>query len=211
MTLPINRAQAHKMAQWMKAHFGDAMDAATEGTPFSTDLLCAIACQETAYVIVGWIGTYGADVILARSVFDASGDAEGTERTAFPVNAAAFRARYGDEFTDMLIAEANLMRPMRHPPLAPAHLLYKGYGIFQYDLQHVTHDEAFFREKQWATFATCLDRVLTELTAKYSAQKNDLREAVRAYNGRGAKAEAYRDNVFTFLDYCREVDKDGPI
>ena len=69
--------------------------------------LCAIVCQETAYKWIPWIGRHPVRTIVERAVYDASGDYPGTSRRPFPVNTAAFRARYGSAATDMLIEEAN--------------------------------------------------------------------------------------------------------
>ena len=95
------------MAEWMKSNFGPAIDKAVKGTPFSTDILCGIACQETAYFWLPLLKRLSAKEILARCVLDANGDYPGTKRRAFPTNTAAFRNQYGDEFADMLTSEAN--------------------------------------------------------------------------------------------------------
>jgi hypothetical protein len=114
----------------------------------------------------------------------------------------AFHQRYGDAFTQDLIGEANQTRALRGLPAAS--WVYKGYGIFQYDLQYVGADTAFFQQKQWGEFQACLDRALSELKTKYAHYK-DLRTTVRAYNGSGPSAEAYADDVMTLLAWCSEV------
>ena len=48
MSLPITRRQAKAEARWMKRHYGDRIARAVHRTPFSVNLLCGIACQETA-------------------------------------------------------------------------------------------------------------------------------------------------------------------
>jgi hypothetical protein len=141
--------------------------------------------------------------IVERTVFDASGDYPGTSRGAFPVNTAAFRARYGNDFTAMLIEEANKTRRLQN--YGDAQWVYKGYGLFQYDLQSVLDDESFFREKKWYNFDECLAKAVFELDAKLQQEGGDLWEAIRAYNGKGAAARAYRDNVKVFTSYCAEV------
>ena len=80
-----------------------------------------------------------------RAIGDASGDFPNTSRSAFPKDTPTFRAAFGDAFADMLIAEANASRALRN--MGPKTWVYKGYGIFQYDLQHVHADKAFFRER----------------------------------------------------------------
>ncbi len=109
MSLPITKEQAHTATHWMKSNFSDSISRAVQGTPFSVDLICAIACQETAYFWLSFI-KLPVEEVLKRCVLDASGDFPGTKRSAFPRNTAAFRERYGNEVTDQLIAEANLTR-----------------------------------------------------------------------------------------------------
>ena len=92
--------------------------------------------------------------VLGRAIGDASGDVPGTTRSAFPKDTAAFRGAFGDAFADMLVAEANATRRLRD--FGPKTWVYKGYGLFQYDLQHIRGDEAFFREKQWYALDACL-------------------------------------------------------
>src|SRR5438132_575586 len=65
-------------------------------------------------------------------------------------------------------------------------------------------DEAFFRERKWYDIDECLNRVMKELAGKYKAQK-DVWKAVRAYNGSGAGAARYVNNVVQFASYSGEV------
>ena len=76
--------------------------------------------------------------------------------------------------------------------------------MFQYDLQSVKTDEAFFRERKWYDFDECLKRVMKELASKYKAHK-DVWKAVRAYNGSGAGAARYVNNVVQFASYSGEI------
>lgn len=200
--LPISRRQAHQVAHWMKSNFGAKLQAASTGTPFSIDLLCAIVCQETAYFWVGLINSLPAQTIVERCVLDASGDYPGTSRSVFPRNTAEFRSRCGGAFTELLIDEANKTRALRG--YGPKQWVYKGYGIFQYDLQYVIPDQAFFEGKQWYSFETCLAKCVHELKEKYRVH-NDLWKAVRAYNGSGPTATRYANNVFTFREWCAET------
>src|SRR5437764_13803602 len=164
MPLPISQKQAYAVAEWMKSNFGPAIDKAVKGTPFSTDILCGIACQETVYFWLPLLKRLSAKEILARCVLDANGDYPGTKRSAFPTNTAAFRNQYGDEFADMLISEANKTRKLRG--FGPQQWVYKGYGLFQYDLQSVRTDEAFFREVKGSEVDGCSNRATTECVGK---------------------------------------------
>lgn len=203
MSLPITRRQARTAARWMKRHYGDRIARAVRGTPFSVNLLCGIACQETAIFWLNFIDDLSPDEVLARCVLDASGDYPGTVRMAFPRNTEAFVARYGQDLADMLIEEANISRVLRG--FRPQRWVYKGYGLFQYDLQHIVRDKRFFTDKRWYLFDQCLDRAMRELRTKY-ARTGNLWSAVRAYNGTGPAATRYANNVMQFTAYCAEVD-----
>ena len=219
--LPIGEAAARRATRWLMAHFGKQIHAAASGTPFGPEILCAIACQETAYFWLPLLESLQtkaefkndadglADLIVARCVLDASGDYPDTQRTAFPKNTATFRAKYGDAFTGLLIGEANQTRALRG--YGPKEWVYKGYGIFQYDLQSVREDEAFFRELRWHDFSACLEKCVGELKNKYHEQDDDLWEAIRAYNGSGPRARAYRDNVRTFAGWTADEISKIPV
>lgn len=202
MPLPITKTQAIKSITWLKTNYGNQLNQAVKNTVFTIDTLCGIACQETANVWVSWIGKKTPEEILKLCVFDASGDFPGTQRSAFPKNAAAFRAKYGDVFTNTLIAEANLSRKARG--FGAAQWLYKGYGIFQYDLQHVINDQAFFEQKQWYNMDKCIEKVMKELNTKWNIT-HDMFRTIKAYNGSGPRAQEYANNVTIFISYSKEV------
>jgi len=187
-------------------NFGARLREATLNKLYQVEHLCGIVCQETAHKWLKWLDAQEVATIVARCVFDASGDYPGTQRTAFPVNTAAFHEQYGDDFTNMLIAEANLTRNLQG--WTNRTWVYKGYGLFQYDLQHVKSDEAFFREKQWYSFDTCLQRACAELDEKLKQKRNDLWKAIAAYNGSGKAAAEYAANVKVLAGYCAEVTRE---
>lgn len=205
--LPISLAQAKKVTQWLKRNWGDKIEATCKGTSFPPHVICAIACQETAYFWLKMSEQLSADEVLARCVLDASGETASDPRSAFPRNTGAFRSKYGDNFTDMLIDEANVTRKIRG--LSPREWVYKGYGIFQYDLQAVTDDEAFFHKKEWYQIDKCLDRVMMELKSKW-ARTHELWASVKAYNGSGSRAEQYKRNVQRFADVTQDAWKEAP-
>ncbi|SED01190.1 hypothetical protein SAMN05444161_2322 [Rhizobiales bacterium GAS191] len=202
-SLPISKAAALACAHWLVDNFGDALRTAVGGKAYAVKHLCGIVCQESAYKWLKWTAAQNAATIIARCVFDASGDYPGTSRSAFPKNTAAFRAKYGDTFTNMLINEANLTRRLQG--WGDQSWVYKGYGIFQYDLQNVRGDRSFFEAKKWYSFSECLTRVCQELDIKLTESNGDLWQAIKSYNGSGAKAEQYMQNVKIFTQYCSEV------
>lgn len=216
-SLPISESQCRRSTRWLMGHFGTRIVDATTGTPFSPAVLCGIVCQETAYFWLPLLEKLEktaewknrpeelAEMLVARCVLDASGDYPGTTRSAFPKNTAAFQKEYGATFTNMLIAEANQTRALRG--FGPKAWVYKGYGIFQYDLQFVKTDVAYFRDRKWHDFDVCLQRVMGELKHTFKIHK-ELWEAVRAYNGSGPRARQYRDNVKVFSGWAQsEIDK----
>ena len=131
--MPLSKAQAQKAIAWLRLNFGDKIENAVTGTPFSANDILAIACQETAYSWINWIDKMKPEDVLKYCIFDASGDVPDSSRAAFPKNKAAMLAVYPKSFVNMLIAEANKMRAVKG--WGAREFLYKGYGIFQYDLQ----------------------------------------------------------------------------
>lgn len=202
MPLPISKLQALKCIRWMKDNFSNEMKKATNLTPFNIDILCGIACQETAYVWMSWISKKTPEEILGLCVFDASGDFPGTKRSAFPKNTAAFQEKYGNDLSNLLISEANRSRKQRGLGAAP--WVYKGYGIYQYDLQHIEIDKSFFLQKKWYNYDECLKKVMSELIEKWERNK-DMYKTIKAYNGSGPAAENYANNVMIFISYSKEV------
>jgi hypothetical protein len=184
----------------MKEHFEANIAGAIAGTPFEKELLYAIACQETACCWYAWIPRLTPAEILARCVFDASGDINGS-RIAFPRNTAAFIQKFGQGLANMLIAEANATRALHG--WGPKPWVYAGYGIFQYDIQAILSDPDFFTKKMWYNIQPCLDRVLRVLNNKWQQHPNDLFNTVRAYNGSGPRAEQYARNVMQFLSWIK--------
>lgn len=198
--LPLSRTKCLLTADWLEHNYGDSSAAAVENTPFTKELLYAIACQESAIYFYDWTKDHTPEEVLGRCVFDASGDVNGT-RNAFPKNTVAFIARYGQEVANMLIAEANITRAMRG--FGPKQWVYAGYGLFQYDLQHIQGDEEFFIRKHWYQMDHCLEKVIAELKSKWASHPNDLFNTIKAYNGSGKRAENYANNVLQFLDWIR--------
>lgn len=200
---PLNRKQCLRVKTWLMNNFGDEIKKAILGKAYDIDIVCAIACKETAIEWLAWIEKMSPDQILARCVFDASGDYPNTSRKAFPNTTAAFFDRYGRELTDQLILEANLTRRLKK--FKDQKWVYKGYGIFQYDLQHIVNDLEFFRDKKWYNFSECLNKLITEMDSKLELAKGDLADAIRRYNGSGQKAEEYAAHVLQMTEWCREL------
>lgn len=203
MALPLTKQQVLKGAGWLLSNFPAEIAAAVAGKPYDTSIVCAIACKETGFIWIGRSSTMTGRQLLPLLIGDASGDVAGAPRSAFPKNTAEFRAAFGKPFTDTLIAESNKARALRG--LSPAQIVYKGYGIFQYDLQHVRTDRAFFENLMWHDIGPCIDRLTRELDRSFKAAHNNRREGVRRYNGSGPRAEQYADHVMAFAEWCDEL------
>lgn len=206
--MPLSKSQCINCVTWMKNNFEERIIAAVKNTAFDEQLVYAIACQETAQRWQLWMNADAATV-LERCVFDASGDFPDTSRSAFPKNKNEFETAYGNALTQMLIDEGNKMRAMPQPGspngFGAANYLYKGYGIFQYDLQNIKTDESFFTNKLWYSIDECLARLLKELNEKWKAHSNDIYNTVKSYNGSGSRAEDYAQRVSQFYTWIKAV------
>ena len=207
--MPLSQSNCRKCVAWMKQNFENKIIQAVENTPFEKEVIYAIACQETAQRWVLWMDSFEAVTILQRCVFDASGDFPDTSRSAFPKNKSELEAQFGHEITQMLVDEGNKMRAMPQPGhpqgFSPAGYLYKGYGIFQYDLQFIKDDKNFFVDKLWYSIDECLSRAIKELKSKWSKHPNDLFHTVKAYNGGGERAEQYALRVSQFYSWIKAM------
>jgi hypothetical protein len=214
MELPISKNSALAATEWLKGNFGEKLAQAATSTAFTENHLCGIVCQESAYRWLGWRKAHSVDEILAACVLDGSGDVPGTSRGAFPRNTAEFRTKYGDTFTNQLIAEGNKMRELMG--WSKVNWLYKGYGIFQFDLQFVTSPKYldYFQNRRWHDFDRCLALVMEELDGTWKrvqkkfpseARTEQIRLAIKAYNGSGAAAEAYSHNVMFYTEVAGEI------
>lgn len=200
MSLPINQTQTKQAATWLKQHFGQQINNAVAGTLYSPELVIAIACQETAYKWLNWIGKHDPATIVARCVFDTSGEPEFPQapRSCFPKDRNQFKAHYGHELLSMLVTESNKTRQLQGWGNAP--FLAKAYGLWQFDLQNIVTDKAFFAEKQWYNIDICLQKLIGELNEK-AKLKGNLKDIVRRYNGAGIRAESYANNVMQFAEW----------
>lgn len=200
VTPPLVATQVKRARDWMAANFGAAVETAALKNGVDSNLIYAIACQETASVWLAWIDKLPPEQVLARCVFDASGDAPGSDRRAFPTNTQEFRSRFGDNLTTQLIGEANATRQLRG--YSPKQWVYKGYGLFQYDLQNIQSDADFFAGRKWGDIQSCLDRFTQVLSDKVARARGDLTAAVRAYNGIGPDADRYAAAVMQMREWC---------
>jgi hypothetical protein len=191
-------------ARWLVGQFGDVFRAQLQGTPFTVGLLAAFACQESGYV---WYKrairtAYTPQDLLRLLVLDNS-----TPRNSFPRDTATFIAdsRFAD-IAPVLVQASDVSRVARGLK-ANGNLLF-GYGLFQYDLQHIVTDPSFWRAPSpggadgqtgmWGDAGACVERWLSILTAKYVAAGGNKAKAIELYNGQGANARVYAGIVLRF-------------
>lgn len=209
--------------RWFKQTFSEPIASATAGTPFSLDLLAAMAVQETGELWRALRHKVGLAELLELCVGDCLDDDRG--RTAFPKNKAALLAvARGDEM--FAIAHEALVRMAVHikgyqAAAKKPHKFCRGYGIFQYDLQFFPTDPEYFLERRWRHFELAVSRCVQELRAAQGrtglARRSSLTDLEQvqvaiAYNcGRfdakkglkqghkAADGRYYGENIFDFL------------
>src|SRR5438128_5213625 len=150
---------------WFKTTFGDKLEEVVAGTPFSADMLTAIANQETGYT---WYVLAEKKLSKPRMLELCVGDTiDAPGRSEFPTSKAQLvAAPRGQEMfriarqalVDMAQYIPSYTKVVRNPDK-----FCHGYGIFQYDLQFFKDDPAFFLEKKWCDIAVCIGKVIVEL------------------------------------------------
>lgn len=150
--------------QWFKQSFQNELQQAVINTPYSTDLLCAIAYQETGFIWSRLINKVSISEIAKLCVGDII---DAPKRSAFPKTKAHLIAvNRGDEM--FAIARKALMDMAQHITEYKKYLVNKdkfchGYGIFQYDIQFFKQDPDYFLNKQWEDINVCFARCIAEL------------------------------------------------
>lgn len=152
--------------RWFKENFHAKIQPALEGTPFTLDLLTALACQETGEV---WPILRKQSLSVARILELCVGDTLDSDRgrRAFPKTKAELVAHpKGQEmFTiarQALVDMAQFVQSYRGAA-SKAHKFCHGFGIFQFDLQFFKTEPQYFLEKKYADFDNCLQKALGEL------------------------------------------------
>ena len=151
--------------RWFKEQFQTSIKAAIQGTPFSVDMITAVACQETGFI---WQvlrkRQLSVDRILELCVgdtIDARPDGKG--RRVFPKTKAELLSKArGDEM--FAIARQALIDMAQHisgysSAVANPNKFCHGFGIFQFDLQFFPNEPDYFLQKRYANFDDCLREV----------------------------------------------------
>jgi hypothetical protein len=180
-------ARIDDAARWFKTTFGPQIVDAVGGTPFTVNLLTAIAIQET-YEIWGRIfnGTMTPEEILDACVGDVI---SAPQRGAFPkTKDELIAAPRGQEMFD--VARQALADMAKHAPeyqryVANPQRFCHAFGVFQYDIQFFKDDPDFFLQRKWSDLGECLTRCIAELTRvtrkTFGANKQSLSDTEAAY------------------------------
>jgi len=158
--------------QWLKQRFQKELTQGLAGTPYSIDLLVAIAYQETGYLWGPRIERLSTADLLEICVGDTI---DAPSRSAFPRNKAALLAHPKGERMFAIAREALALVKKYDKGYEAAYKnpdkFCHGYGLFQYDLQFFKDDAEFFLQKKWRNFGDCLARFIAELKAAQARQK----------------------------------------
>ena len=153
--------------RWLKQTFGQELAKAAAGTPFSVDLLVAIAAQETGEIWAPLRNKLSVAQILAICVGDTLDADKG--RNAFPKSRAHLVAEPRGEEMFRLAHEALVSMAAQVPGFTKVaklpHKFCHGYGIFQYDLQFFLTDPDYFLRGRWREFPFSLGKCMESLRA----------------------------------------------
>lgn len=150
--------------QWFKQTFPEKLTLATSNTPYSIDLLCAIAFQETGYIWSNMISKLPLNQITLLAVGDTL---DAPNRSAFPKNKQALLAvPNGDAMFN--IARESLVNMAKYVKgyngaVSNPNKFCHGFGIFQYDLQFFLTDPDYFLKQKWGDIDACFSHCITEL------------------------------------------------
>lgn len=171
---------------WFKGEFGDRIRARLVGTPYSLDLLTAIATQETFYIWNRLYKIMPVGEVLKLCVGDTL---DAPRRSAFPKTRADLEGRQDGGKMFSVARDALLAMAVHVPDFAGAasnpDKFCHGFGIFQYDLQHFATNPSHFLNRGWHDFGACLELCVDELDAArqraYGAGKTTLTDEEMVY------------------------------
>jgi hypothetical protein len=219
--------------RWFKKQFHRQINAAVAGTPFSLDMLTALACQESGEV---WPILRNQNLDLNRLLELCVGDTLDADkgRRAFPKNRAALEARPNGQqmfaIARQALVDMAVYIDSYQGAAAKPNKFCRGFGIFQYDLQFFLEDPHYFLEKRYADFDTCLAKCIGELRQAMQRMHWEDKTALTdyemacvgiAYNtgsfnpelglkqGHKSGGKYYGENLFDFLRLSKTVEVPG--
>lgn len=179
--------------KWFKDNFGEDINVAVYGTPFTPDMVCAIAYQETGYI---WSQLVNKGLIKKEILYLCVGDTLDADkgRMAFPRTALRMQLHSQEIFN---VARKALLEMSKYVSgygfaVKNQNKFAHGFGIFQYDLQFCKKNPDFFKRELWRDFSECLKLLIAEL---YEALKRQ---------GWAAKTKLTRkEKVYVCIAYNR--------
>ncbi|AVH68504.1 SH3 domain-containing protein [Nostoc sp. 'Peltigera membranacea cyanobiont' N6] len=171
---------------WFKQQFQQDIQAAIGNTPFSIELIIAIALQETGYL---WRNIYKRETVAKTLELCVGDTISAPNRTAFPKDKSELLSKpKGDEMFQIAREALESIAPYNNDFNKAAKKPEKfchGFGIFQYDIQFFLENPNFFLEKRWYEFDECLKICVEELNEKlvktYGSNKSDLTDREMVY------------------------------
>lgn len=155
---------------WFKGNFGTRVNEAVKGTPFTLDMIAAIAFQETGSI---WGPLAKKGLPVSKILKLCTGDTLDypTRKSAWPRNRAALE-KHPQGKAMFKIARAALLAMSKHVPgykgvAANPNKFCHGFGIFQYDIQFFKSvDPNYFLNKDYEIFEKSLAKCISELKSK---------------------------------------------
>lgn len=152
--------------QWFKSTFHHQIEPAIAGTPFTIDLIAAIAAQETGHIWGSLYTTLDVDALLAICVgdtLDADAGRKAFPRTRDDLLAVARGSEMFDVAREALLAVAPFVPSLAKVARRPNKFCH-GYGIFQYDIQFFRKEPDYFLSRAWRRFDASLAKAVAELS-----------------------------------------------
>ena len=174
---------------WFKHNFGDKVAAKLAGTPFTPELIAAIAMQESFSDCWGLIfNTMPVDQVIIRCVGDSLDRAHIFPKDKADLVAFDPHGHTGQQAFDIARAALLMLADFNHLYRGAAHNPNKfchGFGIFQYDIQFFKDgNPSFFLQQKWHDFDECLTLAIDELrkvAAKLFPGKTSLNDEQMTY------------------------------
>ncbi len=158
---------------WFKRTFGSRIANSLRGTPFSIDLVTAVAAQETGYIWGPLVAKGLSESDVLRFCVGDTLDAD-KGRNAFPRTKADLLAapRGAEMFAIARQAAIDMagQTPSYQFVFKNPNKFCHGFGIFQYDIQFFKTDPDWFLGKHWTEFSGCLAPFLGELKQALARQ-----------------------------------------
>ncbi|HVG20251.1 MAG TPA: hypothetical protein VNI02_14470, partial [Blastocatellia bacterium] len=151
---------------WFKQQFHREIEAAVQGSPFSLDMLTAIACQETGHI---WQVLRKRQLSTKRILELCVGDTLDSDRgrSAFPKTKSDLIAKPNGaqmfEIARQALVDVSQFITSLQAVAARPNKFCHGFGIFQYDLQFFLTDPDYFLQKRYADLDACIGKCIGEL------------------------------------------------